>query len=211
MADQNLCGLPNPRPPRDYPNSTTPLLIYSLTLTLTFLAVLTAKTLTVPVNAQVLHDPILSPSVAPSASLSPSPSPSPEPTEAPLLAASGDLIQEREAIRQYINVIFGSNAKTAYAIALAESGRSYKGTRVFKTDAVQLSDYELSVGLFQVNLRSKEAKVHWARVPGQTEDEKIKWLKNPYNNTLFAYWVYSTSGFFPWTTYTNNTYLAYVR
>lgn len=204
MADQNLVS--PTRPNHDY---RSPLLAYSLTLTLTFLTALAVKTVTLPVHAQEPEHPVASPTESPTVV----PTPSPEPTEEPLLEATEDLIEEREAIRRYISTIFGSNAKTAFAIADAESGAVDKktGQRYFKTWAIHSSDAELSIGLFQINLKSKTALVHYNRIPGSTQGEKIEWLKNPYNNVLFAHWVYSTSNFFPWTTYTNNTYLAYVR
>ncbi len=82
------------------------------------------------------------------------------------------------------------------------------GQRYFATSAIHKSDFELSIGLFQVNLKSKDVKVHWDRVPGTSEQEKIAWLQNPYNNALFAYWVYTTSGWTPWSVYKDGAYLA---
>jgi hypothetical protein len=200
MSDQQPCS--QTPEPHDYPS--TNLLIYPLILTLTFLSVLVVKTIPLPaqVNAAAVEQTPVPRST---------PTPTPEPSEEP--EPTGDPIQEREAIRKYINVIFGAQGKTAYAISLAEgkAKKLYKGEVVYNVNAIHKSDAELSIGIFQINLKSKETLVHWARVPGQTEAEKIEWLKNPYNNVLMAYWIYSNhNNFNAWSVYTSNTYLAYV-
>lgn len=102
----------------------------------------------------------------------------------------------------YIYTIFGQDAPIALSIALAESHLT--------EDAVLKSDYENSIGIFQINLENATAKVHYDRVPGETLDDKIEWLKNPKNNTLMAYWIYTKSGWYPWSTYTNGAYQKYL-
>jgi hypothetical protein len=104
-------------------------------------------------------------------------------------------------VKEYIKVIFGNNWQTAYAIAQAESG--------LRSNAKHTSGFEYSIGIFQINLRSSYAKVHYDRVPGKTLEEKEEWLKDPYNNTLMAYWIQSKSGWNPWSTYSDKTYLKY--
>lgn len=109
----------------------------------------------------------------------------------------------QEEIEAYIKTIFGRDAKTAIAVSRNECGptnKSYPSCQ-FHTS------HENSIGLFQINLMSKYAKVHYDRVPGETLEEKIEWLKDPHNNVLMAYWIYSHSGWNPWTAYTSGNYL----
>jgi hypothetical protein len=114
---------------------------------------------------------------------------------------------------KYVKEIFGREAKTALAVARAESGRvdPKSGEFYYRTYAINKTEKELSVGVFQVNLRSELALIHFARIPGQNEQEKIEWLQDPFNNTLFAHWIYSHSQFNLWTTYRNGKYLAYLK
>jgi hypothetical protein len=106
-------------------------------------------------------------------------------------------------VKEYIKVIFGNNWQTAYAIAQAESG--------LKNDAKLSTNFEYSIGLFQINLRSAYAKVHYDRVPGKTLEEKETWLSDPYNNILMAYWIESKAGNWEaWSTFTNGSYKNYL-
>lgn len=119
---------------------------------------------------------------------------------------SAELINEtdtQEEIEKYIRTIFGRDAKTAIAVSRNECGptNKYYPSCQFKTA------HENSIGLFQINLKSEYAKVHYDRVPGETLDDKIEWLKDPHNNVLMAYWIYSHSGWFPWTAFTSGNYL----
>lgn len=104
--------------------------------------------------------------------------------------------------REYIKTIFGRDWRTAYAIARAESG--------LKNEANLMSDVENSVGVFQINIESATTKIHWSRIPGDTLEEKKIWLQDPFNNTLLAYWIYSTSGWNPWTAYTSGSYKTFL-
>ena len=101
-------------------------------------------------------------------------------------------------IKQYIKTIFGKDARVACAVARAESGFNNKGQLV--------SSVENSRGIFQINLQSEYAKVHYDRVPGNTLEEKITWLEDPYNSTLMAYWIFSKSGWSPWSVFTSGKY-----
>jgi hypothetical protein len=121
----------------------------------------------------------------------PTPTHTPKPTAIPTPKISTD-------IKQYIKTIFGKDARIACAIARAESG--------FKTDAQLKSSVENSNGIFQINLESDYAKVHYDRVPGNNLEEKIEWLSDPYNSTLMAYWIYTKSGFNPWSVFTSGKY-----
>lgn len=175
-----------------------------------FLVSLGTKTTTTPAKAQTIVQHALKASTAPS-----TPLPTPSPTLEPIVVRLDDVSElrtQKEAIREYIYTIFGRNGNTAFAIALAEDGFPYKGERFFKTSAIHASNVEQSIGLFQINLKSKDALVHYNQVPGRNADEKIEWLSNPYNNTLFAYWMYSThQNFEPWSVYTDRSYLKYVE
>jgi hypothetical protein len=133
--------------------------------------------------------------------------PTPTATEDPDSCESR--IKEQKNIKSYIYSIFGNEADNAYAISLAESGVGCGGSVIYKTKALHHSQWEHSVGIFQINLMSAAAKVHYDRVPGDTLEQKEKWLDDPKNNTLFAYWIYSTSGWNPWSTFTNGAYLAF--
>ena len=107
-------------------------------------------------------------------------------------------------IEKYIKTIFGSDAKVAIAISHHECNPLNP-----KYPKCQLhTAHENSIGLFQINIESETTKVHWSRIPGDTLEEKITWLENPYNNTLLAYWIYKTSGWNPWSAYSSGRYLA---
>lgn len=118
-----------------------------------------------------------------------------KPTVTPTIAPS-----EEEKIVGYIKTIFGSEWKTACAVAKAESGLRKKANNT--------STIETSIGIFQINIKSKTTLVHWSRIPGETIEDKKTWLENPYNNTLMAYWIYTKSGWYPWTTFTKEAYEA---
>lgn len=113
----------------------------------------------------------------------------------------------QKEIEDYIRVIFGRDAEIAIAISKGECNPGNK-----KYPACQLvSDVENSIGLFQINLKSKTQKIHYDRIPGNTLDEKITWLEDPLNNTLYAYWLYTRSGNFnAWTAYTSGSYERYL-
>lgn len=51
------------------------------------------------------------------------------------------------------------------------------------------------VGLAQINL-----KEHWNEIPGETREEKIAWLQNPFNNIDFAYTLHLANGWNDWGT-----------
>lgn len=106
-------------------------------------------------------------------------------------------------IESYIKTIFGRDAKTAIAVSRNECGPTNKNYPSCQFHTA----HENSIGLFQINLMSQYAKVHYDRVPGETLEEKIEWLKDPHNNVLMAYWIYSHSGWYPWTAYTSGNYL----
>lgn len=105
-------------------------------------------------------------------------------------------------VKEYIKTIFGKDWKVAYAVARCESG--------LKSKANLKSSVENSIGIFQINIQSDTAKVHYSRIPGNTLEAKKEWLENPYNNTLMAYWIFTKSGWNPWTGFTNNCYLNFL-
>ena len=110
-----------------------------------------------------------------------------------------------ESIEKYVRTIFGKDSKVAIAVSHNECNPR---NRLYPTCHETITNKEYSVGIFQINIKSEYAKVHYDRIPGGTLEEKIEWLKDPYNNTLFAYWIFKTSGWNPWTAYTNGSYLS---
>lgn len=123
-------------------------------------------------------------------------------------------IKLREKIKQYIYTIFQNDAATAYAVSLAESGTGgvCPGEVVYKTNALHHSDYEHSVGIFQINLFNKWTNIHASQVPGETMNDKEKWLDDPYNNAVFAaYLVSNDGGWNAWSTYTEGQYLSFLN
>jgi hypothetical protein len=111
--------------------------------------------------------------------------------------------EERVSVINYIKEIFGKDWKTAYGIAMAESN--------FIPDKPNITSKETSIGIFQINLQSDAGKVHFDKVPGNTLEEKIENLKNPYINTLVAYRIYKENGFEPWTTFVDKKYEEYLK
>lgn len=112
--------------------------------------------------------------------------------------------EESIQIEKYIKTIFGRDAKVAIAISHHECNPANK----MYPKCNLHTHVENSVGIFQINIESATAKVHWARIPGETLEEKKTWLENPYNNTLLAFWIFQTSGWTPWSAYTSGRYLA---
>lgn len=51
------------------------------------------------------------------------------------------------------------------------------------------------VGLAQINLSA-----HWSEIPGETREEKIAWLQNPFHNIDFAHTLHLTNGWDDWGT-----------
>ena len=110
----------------------------------------------------------------------------------------------REEIETYVRMIFKKDQPN---VALSVSHMECNPKNKAYPKCHNKSAIEHSVGIFQINLYNANHWIHAARIPGSTMEEKIQWLENPMNNTLYAYWVYSTSGWNPWTTFTKGLYL----
>lgn len=109
-------------------------------------------------------------------------------------------------IEDYIRTIFGKDAQIAIAISHGEcnpANATYPKCQLH-------TSVENSIGIFQINIQSDTAKIHWARIPGKTLEEKKKWLEDPYNNTLMAYWIFTKSDWYPWTAFTSGAYQKYL-
>lgn len=104
----------------------------------------------------------------------------------------------REEIEAYVRKIF---AKDNPRMALEISHRECNPKNPAYPKCHNKSAIEHSVGLFQINLYNKNHWIHAERIPGVTMEEKIAWLEDPMNNTLYAFWIKSTSDWFPWSTY----------
>lgn len=108
----------------------------------------------------------------------------------------------QEEIEDYIRVIFGKDARVAIAVSHKEcnpKNPSYPA-------CVLHTEHEYSVGVLQINLYNTKHWIHAAKVPGDTMEQKIEWLKNPFNNVLIAHKIFADSGFQPWTAYTSGAY-----
>lgn len=131
----------------------------------------------------------------------------PEPTKAPKQAVSSNY---DDLLIKY----FGDEWKIARAIAMAESHMNWSREGIHRAGRHSWSseDYkgECSIGGFQVNIAADACngkKVHWSKIPGETLEDKIAWLKVPENNIKIAYEIYKARGnFTAWSTYTNGKY-----
>jgi hypothetical protein len=109
----------------------------------------------------------------------------------------------QKEIEDYVRVIFGKDAKVALAVSYHECNPKNKAY----PKCVALSDKEMSIGIFQINLKNKTHLIHASKIPGKTLEEKAESLKDPYINTLVAYKIFSDSkGFGPWSAYTSGSY-----
>lgn len=106
-------------------------------------------------------------------------------------------------IEAYIKTIFGKDSKVAIAVSHVECNPANKAY----PKCVYHTQHEYSVGIFQINLFNANQWIHAAKVPGETMEEKIESLKDPYINTLVAYKIFSAQGFLPWAGYTSGRYL----
>lgn len=110
---------------------------------------------------------------------------------------------QQEEIDAYIRTIFGKDAKVFTAITRVECNPKNKQYPA----CVYHTEHEYSVGVAQINLFNKSHAIHAAKVPGDTMEEKIESLKDPYINVLVAYKIFTDSGFAPWAGYTSGRYL----
>lgn len=130
-------------------------------------------------------------------------------TESATLQSSDTVIVEevpvespQEDIEKYIKTIFRGNSKMAIEVTHHECSPQHKlYPRCEKNDNI-----EWSCGIWQINLRDPNTMklIHAAKIPGETLEEKCEWLKDPYQSTLVAYYIYSHQDFCPWTWYKNN-------
>ena len=103
---------------------------------------------------------------------------------------------------------FEKDAEIMEAIALAE----HRGS--INPEAVNSTEVEHSVGVFQINLAREYGNgrwVHWAKVPGDTLEEKAEWLKDPHNNCEIAKIIKDTQGLTAWSVYSDQKYLEYLN
>ena len=139
----------------------------------------------------------------------PSPKPSPKPV----------VISETDRIKNLIRETFGDNGELAIAIGMSESHLIPTNTLFASKGAHSWSSAtykgECSVGLFMVNLASDNCegkRVHYDKVPGNTLQEKISWLKVPENNIRFAKKLFDERGnFTAWSGFTGGGYLKYME
>ena len=125
---------------------------------------------------------------------------------------------DKEDIKRMIRDAFPEDPETAVAVAMSESSLiptktlfASKGKHSWTSETYK---GECSVGLFMVNLRENNCTgklVHWDKVPGETLEEKIEWLKVPENNISIARNIYdSRGGFSAWSAYSGGGYTKWI-
>lgn len=138
------------------------------------------------------------------------PAPTPKPTPTPTTDSQVSLSQVEKIVRE----TFPEEPTVAVAVAKAESGLNPNRENRGKANGKYKG--ECSIGLFQINLRSDGCtgkKVHWDKVPGETLEEKVEWLKVPENNAKIARDIYDGRGgnWYAWGAYTNGSYKQHLR
>ncbi len=105
--------------------------------------------------------------------------------------------------KDYMRYKFGDNYKVACMVAYGESLRT--------PNYVARNALETSAGIFHINLIDGSGrKVHWDKVPGETEDEKIAWLQVAKNAVDLTYKM-SNGGteWGQWMAHNNKSFLTY--
>lgn len=178
---------------------------------ITLYGIVLASTILTMSGAKQYQNNIQPPQAIAAVEATPLPEPTPEELDAKQIYLDNKVL-ERDQIKQYIYEIFqNEGAEVAYSISLAESAYyepAVEGYLYYDYPIINHSNAEYSVGIFQINLYNKFQKIHADRIPGDTMDAKEKWLSNPYNNTLYTYWVYRESGWYPWSTFNAKDYLS---
>lgn len=137
------------------------------------------------------------------ATMPPKTSPTPEP-----LVVDPTKEELYKEFASYVKTIFGKDAGVALAVSACECSKANKAW----PGCVLSTKVEHSVSVFQINIAKEQGKgpwVHWAKIPGETLEEKQEWLGSPFNATLVAFKIYSDSGnkFTAWSGYNNGCYL----
>lgn len=119
------------------------------------------------------------------------------------------------SVEAYIREVFGADAEIALAVGKAESRLIPEKTLIARKGHYSWSSPtykgECSIGLFMINLAEdgcQGKKVHYDKVPGDTLEAKIEWLKDPKNNIDFAKKIYEGRGnsFMAWSAYSHGGY-----
>lgn len=111
-------------------------------------------------------------------------------------------------IEEKILEVFGDEGDLMIAIMKAE----HRGT--VNSTAVNSTEVEHSVGLFQINLADgfgNGRHIHWDKVKGETLREKEDWLKVPKNNIAVAKIIRDAQGLSAWSVYLNGLYKTYEK
>lgn len=123
-------------------------------------------------------------------------------------------IKARNEIEKEIMNVFGEQGELAIAVGMSESHLIPTKTLIVAKGKYSWSTAtykgECSVGLFMINLAEDNCKgrhIHYSKVPGETMEEKIEWLKVPSNNIKMAKEIYDSRGNFgDWSGYTGGGY-----
>lgn len=148
--------------------------------------------------------------------------PTPTKTQSSPVALSGnrDSQPTKEQVVEYMRSKFGDAFEMAYAVARVEGwphheGQGWDRNLCWYKFENGRNKGENSWGIFQINLvqgcNAEGKKIHWNRVPGETLQEKVEWLNNPFNNIDLAHQIYSEQGWRPWTGYTSGNYKKYMH
>jgi len=103
-----------------------------------------------------------------------------------------------QTIESFIKDVFGKNGRMAVAIAKGEC-------QGLHPECLNKNEKEWSCGLFQINI-----KAHFRKIPGNTFEEKEKWLFDWRNNVVMAKTIFEESGWYPWAAFTSKSYLEYL-
>jgi hypothetical protein len=119
----------------------------------------------------------------------------------------GVVVGSRENVINLIKIYWDrTESPTAIAIAMAESK--------LNVSAELRTANECSIGIFQINLAKDYCNgkwVHAGKVPGDTMEAKVAWLKHPENNIKIARQLYERQGWNPWSVYLNKSYLRFLQ
>jgi len=103
-----------------------------------------------------------------------------------------------QTIESFIKSVFGKHGRIAIAVAKGEC-------RGLHPDCLNKNEKEWSVGIFQINI-----KAHFNKIPGNTFEEKEKWLFDWRNCTVMAKIIFEEAGWYPWASFTSRAYLKYL-
>ena len=136
-----------------------------------------------------------------------SPTPTPEPTPSP---------SPSPAIPELFTKYFGSEARTARAIAKAENYAADPKASHTNSDFNGLPNkpwkHHFAKGSEDHGIMQLNLFWNWEKIPGETKEEKITWLQDPENNIKLAKQIRDGWGNYgAWSTYKSGKYKKYLN